>query len=368
MTEKLKYITPFTSLSTLNKLILFFNILAALSLLASYLAPIVSPQKNWVFAFLGLGYPILFLINLIFCSYWAIRKNLLFLLSALCLVAGFNIFFNNINFNIKTAKPNGSFRIMAYNVHNFNGLEKPINLPKYTQTLAIIKANAPEILTIEEFHLQSAQYKIIDSLRSVLNTSHFYFEPFIKTPFDSTGLAIFSKFPIINRGIVDLSGKHYQNKGIFADIKTPKKIIRIYCLHLESLNFDSNEYKNLDQYKLPAYAMIKNISVKLKKGFINRSVQANTLKRELAICKYPYIIAGDFNDTPASYAVNSISAGLKNSFREQGIGLGVTFNSKIPLLQIDYILASPEFTIKDHQVIDKKISDHKPVYSDVYLP
>ena len=57
-------------------------------------------------------------------------------------------------------------------------------------------------------------------------------------------------------------------------------------------------------------------------------------------CPYPYIISGDFNDTPSSYAVNQMAKGFKNAFREKGTGLGRTYNGDFPNYQIDYIMAS----------------------------
>jgi len=359
-----------TKPTTATQIILCFNIIAAFLLILSFFAPFVNPQQVWEFALLGLGYPLLLAINLIFCGYWIIRKSRFFSISALSLLLGGNLVFNVVNYNSRgqPKKNHGQpFRILAYNVHNFNGLETPINLPAYRPILNLVKQHNPAVLTVEEFYLHSASFKIIDSLKSALKTTHFYFEPFIKTPFDSTGLAIFSKYEIVKKGIIDLSSKQNENRAIFADIKTPTKIIRVYCVHLESLNFSANEYEEVSTFKAPSYFLAKNILRKLRQGYINRSIQVAILKRELATCKYPYIIAGDFNDTPNSYAVQSLSKGLKNSFREKGNGIGNTFNLILPLLQIDYILASPEFTIEDYQIINQKISDHRPIYSDLYL-
>ena len=81
----------------------------------------------------------------------------------------------------------------------------------------------------------------------------------------------------------------------------------------------------------------------------------------------PYIIAGDFNDTPTSFAVNSIAKGLKNTFSEKGNGFGITYNGAFPNFQIDYILTTPNFNVKNYQIIKKKLSDHYAVVSDLEL-
>jgi len=91
------------------------------------------------------------------------------------------------------------------------------------------------------------------------------------------------------------------------------------------------------------------------------------IKEDAAKCPYPYIISGDFNDTPTSYAVNKMSEGLKNAFCEKGSGFGRTYNGDFPNYQIDYIMASPAFNVLSYQIIEKKLSDHYPVRSDLVL-
>jgi len=59
-------------------------------------------------------------------------------------------------------------------------------------------------------------------------------------------------------------------------------------------------------------------------AFIVRSYQVNLIEQDIAKCSYPYIIAGDFNDTPNSYAVNELSNEMKNAFIEQGAVLALT--------------------------------------------
>ena len=91
------------------------------------------------------------------------------------------------------------------------------------------------------------------------------------------------------------------------------------------------------------------------------------LKEHTEESPHPYIIAGDFNDTPISYTVKTISRGMNNSFREMGSGFGVTYNGAFPNFQIDYIFTSPEFTVKNYLIINKKLSDHYPVRTDLEL-
>lgn len=72
----------------------------------------------------------------------------------------------------------------------------------------------------------------------------------------SYGIAIFSKYPIIN------SGKVFDNKrnngAMFADIKINQDTIRVYNTHLESMNIKAADLDNLDGIKINTGLPLKN--------------------------------------------------------------------------------------------------------------
>ncbi|MGH2645903.1 MAG: endonuclease/exonuclease/phosphatase family protein, partial [Chitinophagaceae bacterium] len=77
------------------------------------------------------------------------------------------------------------------------------------------------------------------------------------------------------------------------------------------------------------------------------------------------ILCGDFNDTPNSYAYFKISKNLQDAFLKKGFGLGRTYSTIAPTLRIDYILASPSFSVQSYHCIKKVLSDHYPVISTI---
>ena len=100
---------------------------------------------------------------------------------------------------------------------------------------------------------------------------------------------------------------------------------------------------------------------KLKKAFIVRSLQANRLAESIKSSPYPVILAGDFNDTPASYAYHIISKGLNNAFVLRGKGFSRTYvESKYPL-RIDHILSSKSMKPRSYRRPALPYSDHFPV-------
>jgi endonuclease/exonuclease/phosphatase family metal-dependent hydrolase len=157
---------------------------------------------------------------------------------------------------------------------------------------------------------------------------------------------------------------------LYVDVKKGKKTFRLYSVHLQSIRFEAEDYRYLSGLSHQGKTDInstKRLGSKLKMAFIKRSKQVYKIKADAAACPYPYIISGDFNDTPTSFAVNQMSKGLKNAFCEKGSGFGRTYNGDFPNYQIDYIMASPQFDVLDYHITEKKLSDHYPVCSDLVL-
>ena len=91
------------------------------------------------------------------------------------------------------------------------------------------------------------------------------------------------------------------------------------------------------------------------------------MKNHMNNCDIPFVIAGDFNDTPASYAVTKITDSLNNAFLKKGSGLGRTYNGKFPNFQIDYIATTKNIEVVNYHIVEAKLSDHFPVRSDLRL-
>ncbi|MDN3582270.1 endonuclease/exonuclease/phosphatase family protein [Mucilaginibacter flavus] len=363
-------------LSFIDKVFLWINFLLCLALLLSYLAPVVSPQTFWIIAFFGLAYPPLLLLNVILIVYWLLRRRWPVVISLVTIVIGWGVLNNNIGLRSRSsflpAPGINSVRMMTYNVHNFKHYGSKNDVSTKQEILALIADESPDVIGFQEFYTRyKGPYDTSDSLKKILGSSNFYFEPFYFNDSEGIGMAIFSKLPIIAKGMIRLSDeKGSGNQCLYVDVKKGGKMFRVYSVHLQSIKFDPEDYKYLDSVSKKGKTDMhstKRLGVKLKNAFIKRSMQIVKVKEHAAQCPYPYIISGDFNDTPTSYAVNQMAKGLKNAFREKGSGLGRTYNGDFPNYQIDYIMASKQFDIASYQIIEKKLSDHYPLRSDLIL-
>jgi endonuclease/exonuclease/phosphatase family metal-dependent hydrolase len=364
-----------SKLSLINKLLLGLNILLCLALLIANIAPLVDPKKAWLIAFFGLAYPMLLLANVIFILYWMVARKWYLLLSLLSIAVGWNVLSNNIGFHKPVDDPalksGNTIRMMTYNVHNFKRYGSKNDVPTKHDILDIIRQQEPDVIGFQEFYTRKhGQFDMRDSITHIMGTDQYYLEPIIFNNDESIGVAVFSKFPIVAHGSILLADKRSLNTCIYVDIKKGDRMFRVYSVHLQSINFEPEDYKYINDITRQGktdMSSTRRLGSKLKYAFLKRTDQVVKIKNHAATCPYPYIISGDFNDTPASFAVNEMSKGMKNAFREKGVGLGRTYNGNFPNYQIDYIMTSPQFDVINYKIIEKKLSDHYPVRSDLVL-
>ena len=361
--------------SFLQKAFLFFNILAGVSLLLSYSATIIDPIKMWYFSFFGLAYPFILLINILFIILWIVYKRWYFLFSLSLILVGYAAFNKTIGLRAasKVVRDSTTIKLMTYNVHYFKKFGEELDTATRSGIFRLIENEEPDIVGIQEFFTRhKGKFDVKDSLIKILDTKHFYYSPDIDNNYESTGVAVYSKYPILKTGNIQLETENGGNRGIWIDVKKDMQVFRIYVVHLASISFQPEDYSFLNNVvvdidKTKDVVSSKRIARKLKTAFIKRSEQVKILRKEIEFCTTPYIVMGDFNDTPVSYAITQMSKNLKNGFLEKGSGLGITYNGDFPNFQIDYIFASKQFDFEDYKIIKKDFSDHYPVCSTVTL-
>ncbi len=360
-----------------NKFFLSLNILAIFFLCISYLASVVNPSPYWYFSFFGLAYPFILAINILFILFWLLKRKWFALLSLIAILLGYTPLTRTFGFRTKAAssflKDSSSLKLLTYNVHYLQKYGNKIDPDTRVDILNMLREEQPDILGIQEFFTRSkGVYNTKDSILTILKTKHCYFDPLVTNDYEASGIALFSKYPIIKKGTFLFSESNTSNRCIWADIIKNDKKFRVYVLHLASIKFQPEDYQFLNGVKKDLnngkdVSSSKRIARKLKDAFLRRSIQVKELKQQMANCETPYIVMGDFNDTPASYTLAEMSKGLKNAFVEKGSGLGITYNGDFPNFQIDYILSTPNFTINGYKILKKAYSDHYPVTANISL-
>jgi endonuclease/exonuclease/phosphatase family metal-dependent hydrolase len=363
-----------------DKVVRIIAVLMAISLLMGCFAGDVDPRENRLIPFFGLAYPFLLLLNIFMIAWWCIRGRWMFaILTVLVVVVGWRALTATFSiFGEAGAGPKtdvSMIRMMTYNVHSFRPYDasqmKDSLEEVKSQILKLIEAENPDIICLQEYYTRNkGSFDLTDSLKKILNTSEYYFRPSAMNDYEATGLAIFSKYPIKNKGNIVFEPGKGGNESIYVDVEVNKKRIRVYNVHLQSIAFNKQDYQYLDKVTKkmdPELVPSKRILSMLNSAFLKRSSQVDIMKAHMSTCEMPFLIAGDFNDTPASYAVTQLTSSMNNSFVKKGRGLGRTYNGKFPNFQIDYIAATKDFKVINQRILEAKLSDHFPVRSDLSL-
>ena len=81
----------------------------------------------------------------------------------------------------------------------------------------------------------------------------------------------------------------------------------------------------------------------------------------------PIILCGDFNVLPDQEYLKPIYQRLQSAADVVGKRNVMTWASFAPQVTIDYIFVSKEFTVKDYEVVDVVLSDHRPLWAELEL-
>lgn len=347
----------------MQKLIRWANVLIIFLTLLTYLAPFVSPARFWPFAFIGLIYPILLVINLLFIAYWAFRRQWQALLSLGVILVGFNHFMGIIGLHLgQTTNATGPIlTVMTYNVYGFGNFHKRNTAADPADFASLVYSHQPDVFCMQEFLFNDQRGPAyINALSQKNGLVHAAWKK-------SEELAIFSRYPILRS-----EARYFgvTNGYRYADLQVGDRIIRVYNVHLRSnsiTNLTDKVVQTGDIREKETWSSVKSILGKFKRAAQDRASQVEELIAHLSNSPYPVIVCGDFNDIPQSYAYHSIHKSLKDAFLSAGLGIGITYAGRIPGLRIDYIFTDPQFTPIYCQRGKVRFSDHRPVIAVIKL-
>lgn len=340
------------NLSWFDKILFLLNSLFAAALLFSYLLPYIPPKTFALLSVLSLAVPMFIIINGLFLLYWMIRVKKQLLLPLVILLLGFNHLTSMFVYSASDKKENSGdyFSVVSYNVKQFNQYKWSEQLDIPERISQYLKEESPDVVGLQEYYT------------GALDIAQNFPHKFIHLKEDSSefGLAILSKYRIINTGSMDFPTKS-NNNGIFADIVRDQDTIRFITVHLQSFGIKPE----LDK-------MEKEHSKRVFKGmgqtFVRQQDQLEIVLEVIRESPHRVVLAGDFNNTPYSFIYRKIrSHGMVDAFKEKGNGFGRTFDFDYFPLRIDYIMAEESIRAIDFEVSELPYSDHFPVKATLEL-
>ena len=344
------------------RILFLVNLAVAAALLLSYLAAVISPASIVFPAYFGLAYPYLLILNIIMVAIWALFLRSEAFISAVVIVIGINHLSNYIKLSETKEDKADTFKVMSYNVQLFGMFESENAKSTENAVIQLLKDENADIICLQEVFIRGDVAAKERSIREALGGKYSsHLKTIGRSGSRSFGIMTLSKFPIVNRG--EIVHPESSSLTIYTDILINQDTIRVYNSHLQSFRLRKMEKNFIEEIMRDDETIneVKKIWFSLKRGFVKRSLQAQTLKEHINNSKYPVIAAGDFNDTPMSYAYNTIRNGLNDAFANSGYGTGFTYRGNYPTNRIDYILYDKRLTNSNFEILKSEHSDHYPI-------
>lgn len=351
-------------------LLLFIaNLGAIIVMILSAFSDRVAPDKNLLFAYLGLLFPIFCVIVFCFLIYWLFIRKWKFLLvnlAAFLICLGSIQRYFPLHSETKDIPTENTIKVLTYNVMSFafkgHSKENPNEILEYIAT-----SNADIVCLQEYMENKSSKQLSLAKIRKVLKMYPYYSTPFTNTtPYYMSGLAVFSKYPISKSRRIRYDSKN--NGSSIHEITVNSKKLLLINNHLESFKLTSEDKSKYSEFIMnPGTGLLDSIrgsfSQKLGPAFTLRAIQARKIREEIDKAETDYVlVCGDFNDTPISYAKRTIQGNLHDAFVSSGFGLGVTYNRNVFRFRIDNILHSPNMKSFNCTVDKIYYSDHHPMW------
>ena len=345
-------------------ILLVFNILAALGLIATTLAGIVPPSKSMLPSVLTYGFLPMLLLNILLAIVWALMRRWEALISVgtiLIRVTYIGFFFQIGGTSEAPSREEHPemVTLMSFNVHHFSGTEF-VTSPKIEHGnafLQLLREEKPDILCLQEYGAV-ANMSINDSLKA-LGYIYFYGARGNENPH---GTVVFSKLPIV-------SPKNIDNEKVLMDIQHGKRTFRLCCVHMDSYQFNQDDRDDIERMR---HGKIDSTSrrtfSKAKETVRQHETEWKTLLSPVVTgSSLPMLLAGDMNDIPGSWLYGQITDYLDDTYRDEGSGFGPTYIGSTPHFRIDMVFRSKEFSTLSYKRIETDISDHYPILVSLEL-
>ena len=271
------------------------------------------------------------------------------------LIPGFLTFrFILLSYQFSFSTPGqGAISLLSYNVKFFR---VPGTYNAFSPEMIDWVVNDKSSIKCLQEYSTNKNWEALDITKKI--TDQGYESYIFKTPEETNqehnpGMATFSKYPILNSGIVENLTRD-MNAILFTDLLVKKDTIRVYNVHLTSYSLKKASGSTIIE-------QIWKIIQVIKKGVIIHEKEIDLLLAHVQNCPYPFVVAGDFNESPYSFNYFRVKRKIKSAFNK-GSGFGLTYIDPPMLLRIDHIFHDDEIDMQSFKVdYDMPVSDHYPI-------
>lgn len=349
------------------------NIATLILLWASCLVTYIHPGAFPKLSLLSLVFPLFLLLNVAFILFWMIFKirRTWIPIVGIALCYSFCLDYCPVNPPfLQAAWPDSAatLKILTYNTRSYGG--KSANDEAGNNSVAAyIYSSDADIICLQESASGGTKLATVKDHMQELGYESY----------DSKGTVIFSRLPILDADTISFPTR--SNNGLIVHLIDGNDTLLLINTHLESNHLSDiikDGYRDALKKKAPnAYQSEARDTMRMELlPVVNlltvaaplRAAQTDTLQRIIQDwLPRPVILCGDFNDTPVSYTLRSLSRHLQNAYRESGNGVGFTFKDRGFPVRIDHILFSSDHWQSRHTHVEKAISasDHFPISTEL---
>lgn len=263
-------------------------------------------------------------------------------------------------FNFSADAPEGSLKLMSYNVMGWCGGNDSVE--NLNLTALYMRHSGADIVCFQEGFATKEAYE--NNIRPVFKKAGLQFD---SVQLGENVLGCLSHFPIVKKEIIC----QHEVNGAAAFKLLPREgdtLLVVNC-HLESMHLSAKErteYSDMVHRRDTSSpdSTSRLLASKISVSTADRAKQADKVAAYVARYKgrMPVIVCGDFNDTPISYSRYTVGKGLTDAYRATANGIGRSFNRDAIYVRIDHIFCNAFWKPYECHV-DKTPtgSDHYPI-------
>ena len=230
--------------------------------------------------------------------------------------------------------------------------------------IATVGAAAPDVLCLQEYFelTDKAAFPVVQPLNEAMAEGAPVFSHVViaRSKRDRRfGVATWSRWPIVGRSSIEFGTKN-NNVCAITDVAWEGDTVRIFNAHFSSLRFEQEDYAALEE-GVPNAEGRGRIWGRMSAAYVERVAQVSRVMDAVESSPHPVILCGDFNDTPASWALARCRQTLRNSHDVQFLTLDGTWQGALPGVRIDHVLVGPQWSVQSHRTGGDGLSDHRYV-------
>jgi endonuclease/exonuclease/phosphatase family metal-dependent hydrolase len=243
--------------------------------------------------------------------------------------------------------PDRGFTAMAFNIHHGVGVDGRLDLDR---TAGVIRAADAEVVGLQEvdngWFERSAFQDQARELADRLGMHYVYAANLDREPLEpggkrrQYGTAILSEYPILESENTLLPRPEGgEQRGLLEALINVRGVpVRVYNTHLQH------------------------------NSAAERTAQVAAIMSHVGESEEPTLLVGDLNARPDAPEMQPLYTRFEDAWVEGGEGPGYTYPAEAPDRRIDYVLVSPDVSVREAHVPRTLASDHLPVVAEVEVP